>query len=206
MPLFLACYVEGVPTVLIVGTFVGVCRHFTPFFCRYFAASKQWQSEHWYIDNILFKGVCPSYSFLRYSSKKRNKRSAADCIFSAKNGSRFPKARKLASYACSNSPRFLTENAPHSLNAPKMRSELYHSYRAKRCCVWDSVLTSGAWRKSGAFLEERAAPQNLRRRCLAALPKTGAIFSGRCADGEPFFDSFLSFRDERNEWGDTAAP
>ena len=34
------------------------------------------------------------------------------------------KARKLASCACSNSPRFLTENAPHSLNAPKMRSEL----------------------------------------------------------------------------------
>ena len=123
MPLFLACYVEGVPTVLIVGTSVGVCRHFTPFFCRYFAASKQWQSEHWYIDNILFKGVCPSYSFLRHGPKKRTKRRAADCIFSAKNGSRLPKARKLASCACSNSPRFLTENAPYSLNAPKMRSE-----------------------------------------------------------------------------------
>ncbi|MBO7552984.1 MAG: hypothetical protein J6T82_03000, partial [Bacteroidaceae bacterium] len=42
------------------------------------------------------------YSFLRYSSKKRTKRSAAGCIFYAKNRSRFPKARKLASSACSN--------------------------------------------------------------------------------------------------------
>ena len=65
------------------------------------------------------------FFFLLPEQKKKNqKRKLADCIFSAKNGSRFPKARKLASYACSNSPRFLTENAPHSLNAPKMRSEL----------------------------------------------------------------------------------
>ena len=65
------------------------------------------------------------FFFLLHEQKKKNqKRKLADCIFSAKNGSRFPKARKLASYACSNSPRFLTENAPHSLNAPKMRSDL----------------------------------------------------------------------------------
>ena len=55
--------------------------------------------------------------------KKRNQRKHADCIFSTKNHSRFPKARKLASSACSNSPRFLTENFPDFLNAPKMRSE-----------------------------------------------------------------------------------
>jgi hypothetical protein len=65
------------------------------------------------------------FFFLLPEQKKKNqKRKLADCISSAKNGSRFPKARKLASCACSNSPRFFTENAPHSLNAPKMRSDL----------------------------------------------------------------------------------
>ena len=75
---------------------------------------------------LLFSACQPkvTHSFLRAEPKKRTKRRAADCIFSAKNGSRLPKARKLASCACSNSPRFLTENAPHSLNAPKMRSDL----------------------------------------------------------------------------------
>jgi len=55
--------------------------------------------------------------------KKNQKRKLADCTFSAKNRSRFPKAQKLASFACSDSPRFFTENFPDFLHAPKVRSE-----------------------------------------------------------------------------------
>ena len=55
----------------------------------------------------------------------------------------------------------------------------------------DPDLIFGALRNLGAFLEKSAAPQNLRRRCLAALPKTRAIFSGKNAVGVFFFDSFL---------------
>ena len=73
-----------------------------------------------------------SYSFLRYSSKKRIKRSAAVCTSSAKNHSRFPKARKLASCACSNSPRFLTENFPDFLHATDVRTESLTQHRFAR--------------------------------------------------------------------------
>ena len=65
---------------------------------------------------------------------------------------------------------------------------------------YSSVLTSGAWRKSGAFLEKRAAPQRARSARLAALPKTGAIFSARCADGEfSFLVLFLLLVQKKKE-------
>ena len=62
------------------------------------------------------------HSFLRLVAKKRNKRRDTVCTSSAKNRSRFLNARKLASSACSNSPRFLTENFPDFLHAPDVRT------------------------------------------------------------------------------------
>ena len=92
-------------------------------------ASSDFSEEvFFYFFSSLFILHFNSYLFfflLPEQKKKSQKRKLADCIFSAKNGSRFPKARKLASYACSNSPRFFTENAPDFLYAPKVRSDLY---------------------------------------------------------------------------------
>ena len=111
------------------------------------------------------------FFFLLPEQKKKNqKRKLADCIFSAKNGSRFPKARKLASYACSNSPRFFTENAPDFLHATDVRTESTTQHRFARLFISDLIF--GALRNILTLLGMRAAPQNLRRRCLAAFPKT----------------------------------
>ncbi|MBQ9883518.1 MAG: hypothetical protein IJM43_03590 [Bacteroidaceae bacterium] len=49
-------------------------------------------------------------------------------------------------------------------------------------------------------MEERAAPQRARSARLAALPKTGAIFSARCADGEfSFLVLFLLLGQKKKE-------
>ena len=146
------------------------------------------------------------YSFLRYSSKKRTKRSAAGCTSAAKIASLFTKRRKTSPSGSLRCGALNVKNS-QSLYAAPVRSEYYSQHRFARCSNF-SVLTSEAYRKSGAFSEKRGAPQNLRRRCLAPLPKTWVIFSGRCADGGASFDSFLRagakkriFRtSERNEY------
>ena len=123
---------------------------------------------------LLFSACQPkvTHSFLRLGPKKRTKRRAADCIFSAKNGSRFPKARKLASCACSNSPRFLTENAPHSLNAPKMRSEA--TSEAMLCGGFRPHIWSV--KKIGSVFGREGRTAKSAKRTSCGPPKNGSDF------------------------------
>ena len=117
------------------------------------------------------------YSFLRYSSKKRTKRSAADCTSAAKLASLFTKRCKTTasrSYLCS----AFNGKTSQSFHAAPVRSESYLQHRFARCTLTAihnlalSVLTSEALIKSGAFSEKRGAPIRARSGRLAPLPKT----------------------------------
>ena len=72
-----------------------------------------------------FARMSSSFLLSLPAERDRNKRETADCIFSTKNRSRFPKTQKLASLY---SLRFYTENFSDFLYAPKMMSALLSSY------------------------------------------------------------------------------
>ena len=97
---------------------------------RFALVAEQWIISS-FISFIFF--LCLFVRSFFPAGERTNQERLPDCIFSAKNRSRFPKRCKTSPFGSLIGAALLTENAHDFLNAPKMRSGWGVQHRFARC-------------------------------------------------------------------------